>query len=102
MEVLATILGLMATALVGVLTVPAYDGLKKLLQLKGKLPAWVQQLTVPLLAYGLNWLGTVTNFVLPETLELFTADTVSGLLAAGIAMAVKAGKQAKEAKPPPG
>lgn len=99
MEALATILGLMGPAIVGVVTVPLFDLLKKGLKLKGKLPPWVQQLLVPLVAFGLAWLGTLTNVVLPETLELFTADHLAALASAGIAMAVKAGKQAK---PPPG
>ena len=65
---IGTILSILGPALVGVLTVPAWDLIKLITKLKGKLPAWAQQLTIPLLAYGLNWLGMLTNVVLPENI----------------------------------
>lgn len=100
MNVVTTILGLLGPAIIGVLTVPVFDLLKRVTLLKGKLPAWVQQLSVPVLAYALTWIGALTNTILPASLELFTADHVSALLASAIAMAAKAGRQAKTAVVP--
>lgn len=94
MDILSGLLLILGPALIGILTVPAFDLIKFLTKLKGKLPDWVQQLSVPLLAYVLTWLATISNTVLPGTLELFTADHVSGLLSAGIAFGIKAGQKA--------
>ena len=95
MDALIGLLALLAPALVGILTVPIFDGLKTLLGLRSKLPAWSQQLMVPLAAYGLTWLSGLLDVILPATLDLITVDHTSALIAAAIALAVKAGKQAK-------
>ena len=78
----STLLTIVGPTVVGILSVPAWDVIKLATNLKGKLPAWAQQLTVPMLAYGLTWLGALTNVILPESLELFTADHTSALLSA--------------------
>ena len=96
MGVFSTILTILGPTLVGILSVPLWDVIKLATNLKGKLPAWAQQLTVPLLAYGLTWVGALTNVILPESLELFTAEHTSALLSAAMAFGIKAGKQAKD------
>ena len=94
---IGTILSILGPALVGVLTPPIWNLLKIGTRLKGKLPAWAQQLTIPLLAYVLNWLGMFTNVVLPETLEMFDATNITALLSATLAMVSHEAKKRKEA-----
>ncbi len=97
----STIMGFISGALklfgppiVAVLAVPAFDLVKLLLKLKGKLPAWLQQaVLVPLMAFALSWLAALTNTVLPTSLEMFTADTTAALISAGMAFAIKAGQK---------
>ena len=99
METLLGLLELLVPVLVGILTLVVFDGIKKLTMLKGKLPPWLQQMTVPLVAFGLTWLSAVLGgFVLPETLELFDEPTVSALLSAIAAFAIKAGQKATKAE----
>ena len=90
---LSTVLTIVGPTLVGILTVPAFDLIKAITNLRGKLPAWAQQLLVPLLAYGLTWLGSLTSMVLPETLQLFTGENVSALLSAAMAFGIKAAQK---------
>lgn len=88
-------LTIIGPTIVAIVAVPTWDLLKRVTSLKDKLPAIVQQIMVPLLAYGLTWLGALTNTILPESLELFTPDHIYALMSAAMAFGIKAGKQAK-------
>ena len=99
LAVLSGALIIVGPTIVAIISVPAFDLFKLVTSLKGKLPAWVQQLMVPMLAFGLTWLGALTNTILPESLELFTAGHTTALLSAAMAFGIKAGKQAKTASP---
>ena len=95
MEMLTQGLELLGPTLVALLTVPALAGLKYVVTFIDGWPAWAQQISAVLIAAGLAKLGALTNLVLPESLHLFTGETVEGLLAAAMAFGVHAGKKAK-------
>ena len=99
LAVLSGALVIVGPTVVAIISVPAFDLFKLVTSLKGKLPDWLQQLMVPMLAFGLNWLGVLTNTILPESLELFTAGHTMALLSAAMAFGIKAGQQAKKASP---
>jgi hypothetical protein len=99
MEIVWMLLKAATPAIVGILTVPAMKGLKALPLKVGALPAWLQQVVVVIIAGALTGIGTLTNVVLPETVELITQADVSAVLSAAIAMAVHAGQKAKAVPP---
>lgn len=96
MDILAQVLDIAQEPLVGILTVYVMMGLKWLLRKVDELPAAVQQLMVPFVAYGITWLGTLLNLALPTDLGQWTASTTSAVISAGIAYGVHAGKKIKE------
>ena len=100
MEIFWVILKAATPAIVGILTVPVMKGVKALPLKVGSLPAWMQQGVVVVIAACLTALGTLTNIVLPESIELITQADVSAVLSAAIAMAVHAGQKAKAIEPP--
>jgi len=96
MEMLTELLAYIGPTVVAILTVPLMRGIKYVVTVVDKLPAWVQQLVTVVLAFGLTQLGALTNMVLPESLHLFTDADVAGLISAGMAFAIHAGQKAKE------
>lgn len=91
------LLELVGPTLVALLTVPVLAGVKYVVTAIDGWPAPIQQMLAVLVAAGLAQLGALTNLVLPETLQLFTGETVEALLAAAMAFGVHAGKKAREA-----
>lgn len=75
-------------------TVPIVNGIKSLVSFIDRAPALVKQIVAVVVAYGLTELGALLNLALPTDLALFTGEDVEGLLSAGIAMAIHAGKKA--------
>lgn len=86
---------LLGPTLVAILTVPAMAGLKQVVAWIDTLPAPVQQVLVVLISAGLTWLGSTLGLALPADLALFADADVSALIAAGMAMAIHAGKKAR-------
>ena len=87
------LLELLGPTLVGLATVPAMSVVKYIVHAIDRLPAAAQQILAVLIAYGLAQLGTLTNLVLPETLHLFSGETVDALLSAAMAFGIHAGKK---------
>ncbi len=77
------------------LTVPVLGWIKGWLSLLDRAPAPVQQVAALLTAYGLATLGARLDVFLPGGLELFTGESLEGLVTAGLAFAFHAGKKAK-------
>lgn len=88
------LLELLGPTLVGIVTVPVFGYLKKLLVVIDRQAAWLQQILVVLVAAGLSWLGGVLDVALPGGLSFFTEGDVNALLAAALALAIHAGKKA--------
>lgn len=88
------LLELLGPTIVALLTVPVMSGLKFSVNVLDNLPAAAQQIVAVLIAYGLAKLGALTSLVLPDTLHLFTGETVDALLSAAMAFGIHAGKKA--------
>lgn len=99
MNLLLEFAGVAAPAIAGLLTVPLLQGIKAIAAPVRKLPAAAKQLAAVGIAFGLTKAGAALNVALPLTLEGFTGSDVESLAAAGIAMAVHAGKKARENAP---
>jgi len=85
MNLLNTLIELLLPVLLGIVTQPGFDLLKSLSKLnEGKLPAWLQQLLVPLLAFGLASAASLIPGV--------DLGVLQSTMAAAVAMAIKAGK----------
>ena len=98
MSVVSYLLTYLGPVLVGIVTVPLWDLIKKGSDFTdNKLPAWAHQFVVALIALGLSKLGALLNTVLPTSLSLFSQSDVAALLSSAIALASKAGQQAKVA-----
>ncbi len=99
MDILLDFAGVAAPALAGLLTFPLLQGIKLLAKPVQKLPAAGKQLAAVAISFGLTKAGAALNVALPMTLESFTGSDAEALAAAGIAMAVHAGKKARENAP---
>ena len=99
MDTLLEFAGVAGPAIAGLLTVPLLQGIKLIAKPVKKLPAAAKQLAAVGIAFGLTKAGAALNVALPTSLELFTASDAEALAAAGIAMAVHAGKKARENAP---
>lgn len=97
MDILLGLAETLAPLIIGMLTVPVMNTLKKAVVFVDNLSAPVQQIVVVLIAWGLTHLTSLTNVVLPESLHLVTGDHIEALLSAAIAFGIHAGKRAKEA-----
>lgn len=99
MDVLLDFAGVAGPAIAGLLTVPILQGIKAVAKPIKKLPAAAKQLTAVGIAFGLTKAGAAIGVALPTSLELFTGSDVEALASAGIAMAVHAGKKARDNAP---
>jgi hypothetical protein len=95
-DVLLNLLAYVGPFVVGLVTVPLFDLVKKGSAWVNGLPVWGKQVAVVLVASALTFLGQFLLVALPVDLALFTEGDVSALLAAIIAFAVKAGKKASQ------
>lgn len=96
MDYVFEIVTLLAPVVVGILTVPILQGIKRVVTVVDNLPAWGKQIAAVLIAYGLAQLAAVAQTPLPETLHAFSGEQVEALVSAGIALAIHAGKKASE------
>lgn len=81
------------------LTVPILQGIKALVTYVDRAPAIVKQTIAVVIAYSITELGGWLSVALPGDLALFTGADVEGLLSAGIAMAIHAGRKASGVAP---
>ena len=95
MDIALKFLELLGPTLVGILTVPLFAQLKKLVAVIDKMAPWIQQILVIILAAALSYLGALTNTVLPESLSLFVEADIAALLSGVLAIAVHAGDKAR-------
>ncbi len=79
--------------LVGILTVPAFGGIKWALHFIDEWKPWAQQLGAATVALVMMKATVLLNVALPETLEAFTVDSTETAIAAAIAFAIHAGKK---------
>ena len=93
---LVEILDILQEPLIGILTVYVMMGLKYVQQWIGKMNAVLQQMLVPLIAYGLTWLSSLLEVVVPLDLGLWTEPTTSAAISAGVAYAIHAGRKLRQ------
>jgi hypothetical protein len=91
-----SILEMLGPTLVGIITVPVMKLIKRFLGFMDGWPAWAQQISVVLIAGALTWIGTVLNAAIPTDLTLFTEQTIGVIGSASMALAIHAGKKAKQ------
>lgn len=91
METLLEIAQTLAPIVVAILTVPTLNVVKRLAFPDA--PAWIKQIAAGLVAFGLTKLGAFLNVSLPTDVTVFTEGDVAAALAAGIAMAIHAGRK---------
>lgn len=89
------LLELLGPTIVGILTVPVMNGIKRLVSFVDGWPAALQQITAVLIAVGLTELGQLLSVALPGDLALFTGADVEALLSAAMAFGIHAGKKAR-------
>jgi len=102
---LLDIVELLQQPIVGILTMYAMLGLKKMSSWIAARAPVIQQLFVPILAWGFTELGGLLNLVLPTDLAVWDASIMSATISAGIAYAIHAGRRIRQATattdPPP-
>lgn len=81
--------------LVGLLTVPVVQVLKRLRAIDDRGPT-LKRLLVVAISYGLTQAGQWLGVALPGELALFTGADVEALLSAALAMAIHAGDKTTE------
>ncbi len=91
--VLITLAEVLAPVIVGLLTVPLTDQLKRLLDWIKARPPWVVQLFVPIIALGLTYLSKLIGVALPADLWLWAEPEIAAVLSAAIAYAIYAAKK---------
>lgn len=99
LKILTDFLQVLGPTLVGILTVPLFGLIKKLITALDGLPAWTQQILAVVIAGGLTALGSALQVTLPTDLHLFASPDVSALISGAIALAVHAGSKAKTPTP---
>lgn len=99
MDTLLEFAGVAGPAIAGLLTVPIFQGIKLIAKPIRKIPSSVKPLVTTAIAFGLSKAGAALDVALPSSLDLFTGSDVEALTAAGIAMAVHAGKKARDNAP---
>lgn len=85
-------------AIVAIVTVPVFAGLKKLVAWLDKLPAWAQQVAAVFTAAALTQVGAWLNVLLPTDLTLITGDQTEMLLSGFGAWAIHAARKSREKK----
>ncbi len=91
---MAPLLELYGDIIIAALTVPVYGAIKRWSAfVKGWRPLWQQTAAVTTAAV-LAQLAALLNSPLPETLQLFTGEVTQTAIAAGMALAIHAGKKA--------
>jgi len=93
LAILITLAEVLAPVIVGILTVPLTDSLKKGLGWIKERPPWVVQVLVPLVALGLTYLSKLVGVALPTDLWLWEQPEVAAVLAAAIAFAIHAARK---------
>lgn len=101
METLFELTAYLGPTLAAILTVPAYEWLQHLIGLLDRAPAPVKQIGAVVVAFGITKMGEAINTSLPTDILLFTGEDLEALLSGGIAMAIHAGRKAKNIRPPP-
>lgn len=83
------IISLLAPIIIGVIQVPIYDEIQKVLSFLKTLPAWLTQLLVVLLSFGANQLFSLTGIQIPTTTTGFTSASIGAVLSATLAFILK-------------
>jgi hypothetical protein len=82
-----------APVAIGALTVPIMNGLKSLVTLIDRAPAWAKRLIAVTIAFGLTKLGALLNVAIPTDITLIDGSTIEAIAAAALAFAFHAGDQ---------
>ena len=83
-------------AIIATLSVLTLKGIKAVIPFIDNLSPTPQQFASVAITNVLMWVSTVLAIALPPDLELFTTSTTEGMIAAALALAIHAGKKAKE------
>lgn len=90
-------LEMLGPVLVALATVPLLGGIKRFFSFVDDWSPYAQRAVAVIIATLLTMLGSWLSVDLPESLQLFTGETVEALVAAAMAMAIHAGNKAKQA-----
>lgn len=99
MDIIISILETLGPVIIGLITVPVFGYVKRAVAVVDALAPWLQRIAVVLVASGITYVSGLVNVVLPESLALWTPETVDALFSGLLAIAAHAGNKTVAADP---
>ena len=93
MAYLTPVLEALGPVIIGLITVPIFSQLKKVVAIIDAHGPGIQRILVVIVAGALTYVSHLLGVVVPESLALWEPDTVSAILSAILAMAAHAGNK---------
>jgi hypothetical protein len=93
MDIVIGLLETLGPVIIGLITVPIFGYVKKAVGFLDNLAPWIQRIAVVLVATGITYVSGLVNVVLPDSLALWTPETIDALFSGLLAIAAHAGNK---------